>query len=288
MYCPYCGTACADTHNFCYHCGNALPDIPKEDTAAECAPVEAVEAPAVPEAMPISALSAVPTEDPIEETPMEPESEEESTAEEPAAEQPTTEGSGAEPMPATPKKGRIWPPVLFLLIMFSVGLAAFLGSNAGATDACFTVENGTLYFDYTRYTGPDELTVPAEVNGMTVTAISEGCFRECDRLTTVILPDSVTVIGDDAFSGCDNLRGIYIPESVMSIGASALAGCSSLEAVYFPESIQEVGEGCLDRCDSLRYIFYGGTYRNWMRLYQGTYPPNMELHTSDGTYYAEP
>ena len=281
MFCPYCGTICADTHNFCYRCGKALPDITKVDAAAESAPAETTETAVVPEEIPVPVLSEDPAEDPKEETPVEQGSEEKSTAEEPAA----------EPMPAVgPKKGRIWPPVLVLLVMFSIGLAAFLGSNTGApvSASCFTIENGTLYFDYSLYTGPDELTVPAEVDGMAVTAISEGCFQECDRLTTVILPDSVTDIGNNAFYGCDNLRGIYIPESVLSIGTSALAGCPALEAVYFPETIMEIGEGCLDNCDALHYLFYGGTYRQWMRLYQGTYPSGMELHTSDGVYHAQP
>ena len=53
----------------------------------------------------------------------------------------------------------------------------------------------------TKYNGEaDALTVPAELDGHTVTSIGDSAFSRCDSLTTITLPDSVTSIGDEVFN----------------------------------------------------------------------------------------
>lgn len=277
MFCPYCGNACNDTHTFCFRCGKQLPDLSELNPPAE---EIAKEAPAAE--TPVETEETVPVPQEIDE-PVPPESEALEKKVEPAAESPV-------PVPPPAKEGRLWPPLVLLIIMACIGLGAFLGKGTPAPDpnACFSIENGTLFFDYSLYTGPSELTIPATVDGVTVTAISNGCFADCDGLTTVILPETVTKIGNNAFSNCDDLRGIYIPEGVTTVGAGAFAGCTALEAVYFPYSTVVVGNGCLDRCENLRFLFYDGSYERWLTLYNGTYPSGMELHTADGVFYAQP
>lgn len=281
MFCPYCGNSCAEAHKFCFRCGKALPDlippIPVSTEQSDPAPVEEELSPTVV-TQDIAEAQPDASEAPVPES-CEPEQE--------AADTPQEAVTASPPQP---KKGRLWPPLLFLAIMVSVGLAVFLCNNGGTQGdkSCFTVEDGTLYFDYSLYTGPDELTIPATVNGVTVTAISDGCFADCDRLTTVIIPESVTSIGANAFSGCNGLRGLYIPNGVTAVGAGALSGCTALEAVYFPSSTLAIGAKCLDNCPSLHFLFYEGTYNRWLELYNGNYPTGMELHTNDGVFYAQP
>lgn len=288
MFCPYCGTSCAENHKFCFRCGKPLPELTAEALIPAAPPIPA----AVSEEGPIQTVlpetEAVLTELPEPEHPAPP-------AVEPVLENAATyaDAAPAEPAPQ-PKKGRLWPPILALCIMICIGLAAFFlltrtpVSQPEPAKSCFTVENGVLYFDASLYTGGAELTVPEEVDGMTVTIISESCFADCDQLTTIILPESVTVIGDKAFSGCDSLRGIYFPEGVLSVGAGALARCPALEAVYFPGTVAEIGEGCLDDCASLQYIIYSGTYAQWRELYDGIFQNRVELHTNDGVYRPQP
>lgn len=282
MFCPYCGNFCAEAHKFCYRCGKPLPELSAEVTIPE----EPIPAGSDTEEIIPVPVSEEAAEAQAEETI----TEEDSSVSEEAAEPDTEEPPAESVVPETkPKKGRLWPPILALCVMICMGLSAFfLSGGTAEKPSCFTVDNGVLYFDYSLYTGSNELTVPETVDGMIVTAISDGCFRDCDRLTTVILPETVTVIGSDAFTGCDALRGIYIPHGVMSVGSNALAECPALEAVCFPQSTMEIGEGCLDHCDSLKYIFYDGTYAQWMELYEGTYPTGMELHTNDGVFTAQP
>ena len=74
-------------------------------------------------------------------------------------------------------KGRIWPPLLVLIVMFAVGLTLFFTirpAAPGATDPAmpwFTVRDGELYFDESRYVGGPELTVPDAVMGQPITAV---------------------------------------------------------------------------------------------------------------------
>ena len=58
----------------------------------------------------------------------------------------------------------------------------------------------------TRYRGKAEaLSVPAELDGHTVTSIGDEAFTSCGYLTTITLPDSVTSIGKYAFAECPKL-----------------------------------------------------------------------------------
>lgn len=282
MFCPYCGNPCAETHKYCFRCGKPLPEpIEPEPAASTVIPEESITEQAAPAVETSEAAPELLTETSADNSPLAV-----YATTEPSAE----ERDPAEAIPPQTPKGRLWPPILALGLMVFIGLVAYFVFPRQSTQAtsCFYVDNGVLYFDDSLYTGSDELTVPAAVDGMTVTAISENCFADCDRLTTIILPETVTVIGDKAFAGCDALRGIYFPEGVLSVGNGALAQCPALEAVYFPETLTEIGDGCLDDCGALQYILFDGTYAQWRELYDGTFRSGVELHTSDGTYYAQP
>ena len=58
--------------------------------------------------------------------------------------------------------------------------------------------------------------------------IDTGAFLNCDKLSTVELPNTLRRIGPEAFRGCTSLKEIFIPDSVTDIGAAAFAGCDNL------------------------------------------------------------
>lgn len=197
------------------------------------------------------------------------------------------------------------PIVLFLLFIIAAAMSALVDEftirtpemppveSAPYTEAlpetasedCFTIENGTVMFLSDRWDGSTIVHVPETVAGQTVTAIGEGCFMDCEDLTTIVLPGTVTDIGPMAFSGCRELRGLFVPEAVESIGKEAFSGCLSLEAIYIPASVDHIASGCFDDCASLLYIFYGGMYEQWREVYNDYITPHTTAICLDGNYY---
>lgn len=156
---------------------------------------------------------------------------------------------------------------------------------APADEGCFAIVEGTLMFLPENWDGGPILTIPEYVGGQEVRTIGPGCFRDCDELTTILLPESVTAVGPKAFSGCSQLRGLYLHDGVETIGQDAFEGCKSLEAVYIPASVTHIAKHTFDDCASLRYIFYGGTFEDWDALYSDYVNPFTTAVCLDGHYY---
>lgn len=189
-----------------------------------------------------------------------------------------------------PKKGRWWPPVLALVLIFAVGLGVFVMLRTEpivTTDASmpwFTVRNGTLYFNNALYTGGSTLKVPASVGGQQITAIGDSCFAFSTQLIVIELPEGITYIGTDAFWGCENLRGIRLPETVTAMGDYVFDECYSLEAVCLPVSLTQFGSDLFSDCNKLSYVFYSGSLTQWKVLGIGEFAPGTILSCTDGLY----
>lgn len=70
--------------------------------------------------------------------------------------------------------------------------------------SCILLEDGTA--EITEYSGgAKSLTVPAEIDGHSVTGIGDRAFSFCFNMAEVTLPDGVTSIGNYAFYGCGSL-----------------------------------------------------------------------------------
>ena len=84
---------------------------------------------------------------------------------------------------------------------------------------CFTFDAALRSItDYEPSCG-SEVAIPETINGVAVTSIGYGAFRN-NGLTSVTIPDSVTSIGERAFY-VNNLTSVTIPSSVTSIGSYA-------------------------------------------------------------------
>lgn len=194
---------------------------------------------------------------------------------------------GTQLVPPPPrKKGKLWPPIFFMTLMMAVGIAIFIvtGSDATSPSATpwFSVEDGILYFDNELYTGDGQLEIPATVNGQQVTALSDGCFQDCDVLESVTLPDTLVSIGNRSFQNCDNLRGIKLTENVESIGPEAFYSCSSLEAIYIPESVGSIGINAFSACFQLKHVFFTGDREDWTALYPQYISRDTQIYSVSG------
>ena len=146
---------------------------------------------------------------------------------------------------------RIFGILTAMCMLFT--LAVPISANAaGAEDLTFDAETGTI-------TGCDksaegELVIPAEIDGVKVTAIGADAFFYCGGLTGVTIPDGVTTIGDNAFELCVKLESIELPEGVTSIGEFAFADCDALTSIIIPDGVTSISACMLAACDSLENV----------------------------------
>ena len=111
-----------------------------------------------------------------------------------------------------------------------------------------------------------------------VSEIENYAFQYCEKITNIVVPDTVTIVGTGAFAHCHNLREITlgpntkkipgwlfmdcpalgqitIPNSVKRLGIGAFAQCTSLKEVHLPDTLQAINGQCFADCVSLENIF---------------------------------
>ena len=130
----------------------------------------------------------------------------------------------------------------------------------------------------TKNTGKVE--IPAQYNGLPVTAIGERAFYNEYELGWIISPDSVTEIGKEAFAHCPNLmtvemgngvtelgekgfyncsmlRNVTFSQKLVNIGNSAFQDCRRLQAVEFPNTLEYIGNNAFDYCEVMPSVTFG-------------------------------
>ena len=75
-----------------------------------------------------------------------------------------------------------------------------------------------------------------------VLKIGSYAFWNCNRLTSIIIPNTITDIEDWSFQGCKNLTSIILHDILTSIGSRAFSD-SGLTSVKLPNSLISIGGG---------------------------------------------
>ena len=174
----------------------------------------------------------------------------------------TDENKSETPYVVSYKKTKIMKTHIknLLLLLLLLGLPAVVQ----AQDAYSTNADGSIYTYSTNadgsanivtYAGPPWIvTIPTNINGLTVTTIGNNSFETNIYLTSVTIPGSVTSIGEDAFYDCTSLTNATIDNGVTSIGTNAFEECSSLTSVTIPGSVTSIGDDAFDFCFSLTSV----------------------------------
>lgn len=115
------------------------------------------------------------------------------------------------------------------------------------------INGGTSIPDYPFYNCKNLVSVTISDS---VTSIGRGAFSECEKLTTIRLPNSITEIPEYAFYKCKNLTTITIPDSVTSIGDGAFSDCDSLNNVIIPEHVNSIGKYAFEFCENLTSLTF--------------------------------
>ena len=99
--------------------------------------------------------------------------------------------------------------------------------------------------------------------GGCVRKINWSAFGHCSNLTSIIISDSVTSIGTGAFEDCTGLTSITIPDSVTSISSNAFYCCTGLTSITIGNGVTSIGWYAFSDCNSLTTINYTGTEEQW-------------------------
>ena len=111
-------------------------------------------------------------------------------------------------------------------------------------------DDGTEIF-FVKYLGNQTELTLIEYEGGKKYGIYQGAFYYNDKITKVIIPNSVTSIGERAFSNCTSLNSIIIGDSVTSIGLCSFNNCTSLLSIIIPISVTRIDYNAFLSCTSL-------------------------------------
>lgn len=118
-------------------------------------------------------------------------------------------------------------------------------------------ETSVTITDYpTEATGPVE--IPAEIEGLPVTAIGPQAFALCAGVSSVTIPSSVTSIGSQAFLNCTALDSVEIPSSITDIGSGAFFSCIGLTSVTVPAGVTVLSDSIFNSCRGLTDVMILG------------------------------
>ncbi len=135
------------------------------------------------------------------------------------------------------------------------------------TKTCYVSGAGEDLYAY--YAALDTLTtghvtIPAEVNGYTVTALDGYAFKNCRNITGVTMPKSLWLINSYAFKGCNSLADIQFSSNLNSMGLEIFE-----ETAWFANQ----PDGMVYINDSLLYV------------YKGEMPADTHIDVKEGCTY---
>lgn len=78
-----------------------------------------------------------------------------------------------------------------------------------------------------------------------------------DSIVSVNVETGVTSIGAFSFSGCEKLCSVMLPDTLVSIGDGAFQDCVSLQMLTIPGSVKEMGERVFSASQELELEFLG-------------------------------
>jgi len=91
---------------------------------------------------------------------------------------------------------------------------------------------------------------------MFVTGIGHDAFKDCSRITTLVLPKRLKNIYDSSFEGCTGLTSVTLPATLTSIGKSAFKNCTGLKSLTFSDKLYTIGDYAFAGCTGLEGLTF--------------------------------
>ena len=163
--------------------------------------------------------------------------------------------------------------------------------------------DGTAYVKGVGTCTDPVILIPSETpDGIPVTVIGDGAFRQVSGIQRVIIPEGVTVVAPGAFKQCKDLISVEFPDSLLVIHQNAFVSCEQLTEADLPPNLIYLGSCAFSHTnissvtlpDSLRYLEYaygGCEIRNTVYLPESLYEiqgagfsDSSETKYNNGTY----
>ena len=148
---------------------------------------------------------------------------------------------------------------IIMVVMFVTAFPLVSSGNSENVVDYHPGKNQTIRFD--KSTGEiigsntdlsGRLTIPKEIDGVSVTSIGENAFKN-RKISEIFMPPDITQIGESAFEGCINLKEFKFADSLKTIGKCAFKS-SGLESIDLPDSVVEIGEYAFSGCSDLKTV----------------------------------
>ncbi len=101
-----------------------------------------------------------------------------------------------------------------------------------------------------------------------ISSVGAGAFTSCIEMTRVrFMPSSRKVtLGGGLFAQCQKLTSVTLPQTADSISDNMFQSCTSLPVLYIPESVTSIGRDLFTSCIFLKSIYFGGTETEWKKM----------------------
>ena len=146
--------------------------------------------------------------------------------------------------------------ILSVCMIASVIIAMPVMAEETEGDFTFIVSDGKAMITGFNKEYSGVVNIPSTLKNYPVTAILDNAFRECNKITNVVIAEGITNIGTSAFSACEELTEITIPNTVEAIGDSAFSSCKKLSALTVPNSVKKIGSYAFSLCLELKSVVF--------------------------------
>ncbi len=143
--------------------------------------------------------------------------------------------------------------LILSVILMTVGLSV-AAVAADSSSLTITEYDGFAAVTYCKPYASGVLDIPSSSNGLPVTQITNGAFKNCNSLTQINIPSSVTKVGSNAFDSCTSLKKIVFEGANCTIGNEAFIHCSALTEITLPSALKKIPESAFADCRSLTGI----------------------------------
>ena len=103
-----------------------------------------------------------------------------------------------------------------------------------------------------------KVVIPREFEHMsqtyTVVGVKGNTFENCNKLTSLVMPNTITSIGPEAFSRCTALESVVLPDHLERIVWMTFAHCTQIETIEIPASVESIEWNAFQYCSSLKTV----------------------------------